>query len=94
MGMAFASAISPAMLVAVSLFLHTWTQESMGFCDAEADSRFDIDSAKGPIWIAKSLIDNFDDLRDFTIDQESMLEIHIPQWVAEKNGLDPYCEEI
>ncbi len=81
------------MLVSVELFLHTWTEKCMGFCDPEAENRGQL-GRSAPIWIAKSLIDNFDDLPDFTADQEASLEIHIPQWVAEDNGLDPYCEEI
>lgn len=81
------------MLVSVTLFLNTWTDKAMGFCDAEAESRGQALLTE-PIWIPKSLIVNFDDLPDFTADQDTALEIHIEQWVAEQHGLDPYCDEI
>lgn len=78
--------------VAVMLFVHTWTEKAIGFCDVEAESY--LEHPLEPLWIPKSVIINFDDLPDFTRDENRKLEIHLPQWKAENLGLDPYCEEI
>lgn len=79
--------------VSITLFVHTWTDKAIGFCDVEAASRFEA-PAVAPLWIPKLLIRNIDSLPDFTREENRQLEIEIPVWFAEKKALDPYCEEL
>lgn len=78
------------MLVSVTLFVHTWSNKSIGFCDPEAESHTEVPEEL--IWIPKSLITNHDQLSDYTRDEYRQIEIEIEDWVAVEKGLDPYCE--
>jgi len=48
----------------------------------------------GILWIAKSLIQNHETFNAADYSNGDLMEVEIPAWVAEKKGLDPYCEEI
>ena len=39
-------------------------------------------------------IRNLDAILDAIPSVQEKIEVEIPQWLAEKNGLDPYCEEL
>ena len=48
----------------------------------------------GTIWLPTSQIRNLDALFEGHLDRRQKIEVHIPQWLAERKALDPYCEEL
>lgn len=80
--------------VAVELVLRgsMCTDASLGFENPE-------DRADDPIWLPRSQIQNLDEVLDGLEDgigwtTREEVTIHIPHWLAENEGLDPYAEEI
>jgi len=46
------------------------------------------------IWLPKSQIFNLEALLDAEPTYKEKVSVEIPEWLAIKKGLDPYCEEV
>jgi len=48
----------------------------------------------GIFWLPKSQIQNHVTFNAADYGNGDLIEVEIPVWLAERHGLDPYCEEI
>jgi hypothetical protein len=71
--------------VSVTLEFEVNRKKAMGFSHPEGP---------GTIWLPHSQIRNLDAILDGDLDHHSKIEVEIPQWLVERKGLDPYCEEL
>lgn len=55
---------------------------------------FEIPESFGIFWLPKSQIQNHETFNPGDYSNGDLMEVEIPAWLATKNGLDPYCEEI
>ena len=71
--------------VSVELTYVTKSQAALGF---------EIPESLGIFWLPKLEIKNIDEIIDSGYSNGDKVEVEIPDWLATKNALDPYCEEI
>jgi len=55
---------------------------------------FDYMEGPGIFWLPKSQMSNLEAIEAASPSIGDKVTVHIPQWLAEKHGLDPYAEQL